>query len=382
MSTGGSTQAMQANATPVTSGNATPTSAAPGDAEDEEPAEDAAAAPVGVIVAVVLAVATLCAAGAFAFYYLGVKRTRANASVLDAVRHHRHASRRRAMSAGGSTGVTVYSAVEAAGASQDADAVDYCEASQTAVNPLFALPATAGTEAVPTYEVVDIATAAPPNDAVAGNYDSVDSQQAPPAADASLKQSSLAAVYDGSNGPTGIIVLDHHYELDTETETDALGATTATEGAGTPAEDGRRYDAVSQGALDRAMGAQAGVATGNGDAGMEGAYSPVTDMPGDPLPRLVPRPHPGATATATDTLPRTPAVPATEAVSAAAASASGCKYVSTTGRACQHPRIPPSSLRPGGASARPVYCSMHTCQSDGCLASKPSKETFCLSHCS
>ena len=91
----------------------------------------------GVIVPIVLVVAIMCAASLF--YCFSVQRARANADVLTAVRHHRHAIRhgRTETTAADGTDPAVHSVVRApTNASQEAD-VDYTEASQTAINPLF-----------------------------------------------------------------------------------------------------------------------------------------------------------------------------------------------------------------------------------------------------
>ena len=129
---------------------------------------------------------------------------------------------------------------------------------------------------MPAYEVVtqdarDIATTSQlqPNDAAAGHYDSMDSQQAPPAADASLKQSNLTAVYDGSDGLAGIPVLG-----DAEAETDD----------------------------DYSLAIDAGIVDSGTSATPDGVYSAATDVAEDTVPRRPPR----TVAHCNDTLPRVP----------------------------------------------------------------------------
>ena len=132
---------------------------------------------------------------------------------------------------------------------------------------------------MPAYEVVtqaalDTATTSQeqlqPNGAAACDYDSMSSQHAPPAADASLKQSNLTAVYDGSNVPTGSVVLD-----DAEAETDD----------------------------DYSLMIDAGIVDSGTSASPDGVYSTATDVAEDTVPRRPPR----TVAHCNDTLPRLPA---------------------------------------------------------------------------
>ena len=116
---------------------------------------------------------------------------------------------------------------------------------------------------MPAYEVVtqdalDIVTTSQlqPNDAAAGHYDSMGSQQAPPAADASLKQSNLTAVYDVSSGLTGILLLG-----DAEAETDD----------------------------DYSLTIDAGIVDSGTSATPDGVNSAATDVSEDTLPRRPPR---------------------------------------------------------------------------------------------
>ena len=109
-----------------------------------------------------------------------------------------------------------------------------------------------------------------PNDTAVGNYDSMGSQQAPPAADASLKQFNLTAVYGNSSGPTGSIVLDRPYDAE--------------------ADD------------DYSLAIDAGVVASGTSATSDGVYSTATDMDEETVPRRPPR----AVAYGNDKLPRLP----------------------------------------------------------------------------
>ena len=131
---------------------------------------------------------------------------------------------------------------------------------------------------MPAYEVVtqaalDTATTSQQqlqsNAAASGHYDSMRSQQAPPTADVSLKQPNLTAVYDGSNGPTGILVLG-----DAEAETDD----------------------------DYILALDNGIVDSGTSATPNGVYSTATDVAEDTVPRRPPR----AVAHCNDTLPRLP----------------------------------------------------------------------------